>query len=77
MRLEQHGGFVARFLAAALCQRLQLGNGLLLRLLQTGLLGRLIIDGGLYNGRVLTAEEVQRPLHNALGYALTLHENHL
>ena len=76
MRLEQHGGFVARFLAAAFCQRFQLGDGLLLCLLKPRLLGRQVIGGGLANGRVLTAEEVQRPLHNALGYALTLHENH-
>ena len=75
MGFKQDGGLIAGFLPAVLRQHLQLGNGFLLCLSQTGFL-RLHIRGELFDLLLGTLIEIKVSLENALGNALTLNYNH-
>ena len=75
MGFKQDGGLIAGFLPAVLRQHLQLGNGFLLCLSQTGFL-RLHIRGELFDLLLGTLVEIKVSLENALGNTLALNYNH-
>ena len=76
MGFKQDGGFIAGLSAALFSQGFQLSNRRLLRAEKTLLFSFGMFDVPAGNGVVLAAEEIHGTLYDALGDALTLHQNH-
>ena len=72
MRFKKNGRFIARLFPAAIGKRCQLLDRSFLRSGKTRLFALNVFHDAFSNGIVLTLEEIERSLDDALGYALAL-----